>query len=112
MTIEITGRNVEVTNSMRDYAGKRLDKLLAEFPRIDKMHMILDVQKFTHLAEVIVHAARHIQLEGKATSENMYASIDEAVDKVEAQLRKTLDKRHEHKGNSKLRDLEPTAEVE
>ncbi|MEI8140702.1 MAG: ribosome-associated translation inhibitor RaiA [bacterium] len=112
MTIEITGRNVEVTNSMRDYAGKRLDKLLAEFPRIDKMHMILDVQKFTHLAEVIVHAARHIQLEGKATSENMYASIDEAVDKVEAQLRKTLDKRHEHKGNSKLRDLEPTTEVE
>jgi len=112
MTIEITGRNVEVSSSMRDYAGKRLDKLLAEFPRIDKMHMILDVQKFTHLAEVIVHAARHIQLEAKASSENMYASIDEAVDKVESQLRKTLDKRHEHKGNGKIRDLEPIAEVE
>jgi putative sigma-54 modulation protein len=97
---------------MRDYAGKRLDKLVAEFPRIDKIHMILDIQKFTHLAEVIVHAARHIQLEGKASSENMYVSIDEAVDKAEAQLRKTMDKRHEHKGHSKLRDLEPVPAVE
>lgn len=111
MTIEITGRNVDVSNSMRDYAGKRIEKLVAEFPRIDKAHVILDIQKFTHLAEVVVHAARHIQLEAKATSENMYASIDEAVDKVEVQLRKTLDKRHEHKGNSKLRDLEPATEV-
>jgi ribosome-associated translation inhibitor RaiA len=42
----------------------------------------------------------------------MYASIDEAVDKVEAQLRKTMDKQHEHKGSSKLRDLEPVVEVE
>jgi len=112
MSIEITGRNVEVSNSMRDYAGKRLDKLVAEFPRVEKIHMILDVQKFTHLAEVVVHAARHIQLESKATSENMYASIDEAIDKVESQLRKTLDKRHEHKGNDKIRDLEPVAEAE
>ena len=110
MAIEITGRNVEVSDSMRDYAGKRLEKLGAEFPRIDKVHAILDIQKFTHIAEVVVHAARHIQLESKASSENMYASIDEAVDKIEAQLRKTLDKRHEHKGNSKLRDLEPSPE--
>ncbi len=111
MSIEITGRHVEVTNSMRDYASKRLDKLVAEFTQIDKIHMILDVQKFIHHAEVIVHAARHIQLEGKAATENMYVAIDEAVDKVEAQLRKTLDKRHDHKGNTRLSDLEAMPEV-
>lgn len=106
MAIEITGRNVDVSDSMRNYAEKRVAKLVAEFPRVDKVHVILDIQKFTHMAEVIAHAARHIQLEAKATSENMYASIDEAVDKVEAQLRKTLEKRHDHKGDSKLRDME------
>ena len=110
MSIEITGRHVDVSNSMRDYAEKRLGKLMAEYPRVDKVHVILDIQKFTHMAEVVAHAARHIQLEAKATSENMYASIDEAVDKVEAQLRKTLDKRHDHKGNGKIRDLEQTTE--
>lgn len=112
MSIEITGRHVDVSDSMRDYAQKRLAKLLAEFPRIDKVHVILDIQKFMHMAEVVAHAARHIQVEAKATSENMYASIDEAVDKVEAQLRKTIDKRHEHKGNGKIRDLEAIPEPE
>lgn len=106
MSIEITGRHVDVSDSMRNYAEKRLAKLVAEFPRVDKVHVILDIQKFTHVAEVIAHAARHIQLGSKASSENMYASIDEAVDKVEAQLRKTLDKRHDHKGDEKLRDVE------
>jgi len=106
MSIEITGRNVDVSDSMRDYAEKRLAKLVADYPRVDKVHVILDIQKFTHMAEVVAHAARHIQLEAKATSENMYVSIDEAVDKLEAQLRKTLDKRHDHKGNDKIRDLE------
>jgi putative sigma-54 modulation protein len=110
MSIEVTGRHVDVSDSMRHYAEKRLDKLVAEFPRVDKVHAILDIQKFTHMAEVIAHAARHIQIEAKATSENMYASIDEAVDKVESQLRKTIEKRHEHKGHAKLRDLESTPE--
>ena len=106
MAIEITGRHVDVTDSMRDYAEKRLAKLTAEFDRVDKIHMILDIQKFTHTAEVVVHARRHIMLEAKEKSENMYASIDLVVDKIEKQLRKSIDKRVEHKGESKLRDLE------
>lgn len=112
MSIEITGRHVDVSDSMRDYSQKRLAKLVAEFPRVDKVHVILDIQKFMQIAEVVVHAARHIQLEAKATSENMYASIDEAVDRIEAQLRKTIDKRHEHKGHGKLRDFETVPDTE
>lgn len=106
MAIEITGRHIDVTDSMREYAEKRLAKLTAEFDRVDKIHVILDIQKFTHTAEVVVHARRHIMLEAKEESENMYASIDLVVDKIEKQLRKSIDKRVEHKGDSKLRDLE------
>ena len=72
MPIEVTGRHVDVSDSMRDYAKTRLEKLRAEFPRVDKVHAILDIQKFTHMAEVIAHAAQHVQIEGKASSENMY----------------------------------------
>jgi putative sigma-54 modulation protein len=110
MSIEITGRHVDVSDSMKHYSEKRVAKLVAEFPRVDKVHVILDIQKFTHMAEVVAHAARHIQLEAKASSENMYVSIDEAADKIEAQLRKILDKRHAHKGDEKLRDLDNVPE--
>ena len=109
MAIEITGRHVDVTDSMRDYAEKRLSKLVDEFSGVTKVHVILDVQKYVHSAEVIVHR-RQISVEAKASSDNMYASIDEVVDKVEKQLRRSIDKRHEHKGDSKLRDLEPAPE--
>ena len=110
MAIEITGRHVDVTDSMREYAGKRLNKLVDEFAKVDNVHVILDVQKYVHIAEVIVHMGRQVRVEAKASTENMYASIDEVVDKVEKQLRRSIDKRHEHKGDSKLRDLEPVAE--
>jgi putative sigma-54 modulation protein len=106
MPIEITGRHVDVTDSMRDYAEKRLNKLVQEFPRVDKIHVILDIQKFTHTAEVVVHARRHIMLEAKESSENMYASIDLVLEKMEKQLHKSIDKREEHKGQGKLTDLE------
>lgn len=106
MPIEITGRNVDVSDSMRDYAEKRFSKLVQEFPRVDKIHVILDIQKFTHTAEVVVHARRHIMLEAKESSDNMYASIDLVLEKMEKQLHKAIDKREEHKGQGKLTDLE------
>lgn len=111
MATVITGRHVDVSDSMREYAEKRVDKLMEGYPRVDDIHVILDIQKFTHIAEVIVHARRHIRLEAKATAEGMYAAIDEVVDKIEAQLRKVIEKRHDHKGGSKLRDVEPAAET-
>jgi putative sigma-54 modulation protein len=106
MAIEITGRHVSVTDSIRDYAEKRMEKVQAEFAQVDSIHVILDVQKYLHSAEVVLHAKRHIRLEARETSENMYASIDLVTEKIEAQLRRTLDKRHEHKGRGSLSDLE------
>ena len=111
MSIEITGRHVDVSDSMRDYAEKRMAKVMADNPRVDKIHVILDVQKYLHIAEVVVHARSHIRLEAKETSESMYASIDQVVDKIEAQLRRSIDKRQEHKGQDKLRDLESDVET-
>ncbi len=110
MAIEITGRHMDVTDSMREYAEKRVAKLQEEFPRLDSVHVIMDIQKYMHIAEVVVHARRHIRLEAKESSENMYASIDQVVDKIEKQLRRSIDKRHEHKGHGKLRDLEVAPE--
>ena len=111
MAIEITGRHVDVSDSMRDYASKRVAKLTDEFPNVDKVHVIMDIQKYVHSAEVVIHASRHIRVEAEVQSESMYAAIDEVVDKVEKQLRRAMDKRHEHKGDEKIRDIETVTEV-
>jgi putative sigma-54 modulation protein len=97
MAIEITGRHVSVTDSIREHGRKRLEKLVAEFPRVDNIHMILDVEKYRHQAEVVVHGRRHILVEARETTDDMYASIDGVVDKVEKQLRRLVDKRQDRK---------------
>jgi putative sigma-54 modulation protein len=106
MGIEITGRHIDVTDSMREYAGKRLTRLVEEFPRIEKVHLILDVQRYLHTAEAVLHARRHIQLEARECSEDMYASIDRVVDKIEKQLRRHVDKIIGRKEHGKVTDLE------
>ena len=111
MAIEITGRHVEVTESIREYARKRLDRVAREFPRVDTIHMILDVQRYLRIAEVIVHARRHIRLEAREESEDMYASIDTVVDKIVKQLRRTVDKKNAHKAHAKPADVEREVEA-
>ena len=62
LPITVTGRHVEVTAAMRDYAQKKIEGLHLDYPRIIDAKVILDVQ--THhnqqKAEIILHCANHI----------------------------------------------------
>jgi putative sigma-54 modulation protein len=48
----------------------------------------MDVQKYRHTAEVVLHCSNHITLEASAESDDMYVSVDEVVDKIARQMRK------------------------
>ncbi len=112
MAIEITGRHVSVTEAIREYAARRLDKLTREFPRLDNVHMILDLQKYLHIAELVVHAPRHIRLEAREESDDMYVSIDRVADKIEKQLRRIVDRIHDRKNHGAAsREEAPPAET-
>ena len=107
MNINITCRHMDVTESLRDHATARVQESLSEFPRVEDVHVILDVQrKIHHVAEVIVRAKNHVHAEGKEETTDMYASIDGAVDKVHRQLRKKRDKIQDHKHIAGLGELE------
>lgn len=94
-TVEITGRHVSVTDSMRDYALKKVERAIMEFTRLEKVHVILDVQKYLQIAEIVVQGRDHLRLEVRETSEDMYASIDLVADKLEQRLLKLKDKKTE-----------------
>lgn len=106
MAIEITGRHIDITDVVKDYARKRVERLNEEFPRLQSVHVILDVEKYRHMAEVVVHGRAHGQVAGRETSGDMYASIDAAIDKVERQLRKNRERMVEHRGAEKLGDAQ------
>jgi len=106
MQISVTCRHMEVTPSLRDHAITKAEHDLIEFPRIENVHIILDVQKYLHKAEVVVQASNHIRVEGHEESEDMYFSIDKAVEKASKQLRKLRDKVQDHKRTERLADVE------
>ncbi len=86
--VQVTGRHVSVTEAMKEYCRRRLSCLHLDYPKIIEVQMILDVQKYRHTAEMVLHCNNHITLEATAESGDMYASVDEVVDKIARQMRK------------------------
>ena len=97
MEMTVTGRHVDVTPALRQYAGKKLDHIGIDFPRIVSAHYILEVDKFRHIAELVLQCGNHITIEAREVSEDLYASIDLVVDKVVRQLRKYKTKLQRHR---------------
>ncbi len=88
MEITVTGRHIEVTPSIREYAEKKLAHIEIDFPRILSAHFILEVDKFRHIAELVLHCGNHIVIEARDVEEDLYAALDKVADKVARQLHK------------------------
>jgi putative sigma-54 modulation protein len=104
--ISVTGRHMEVTDAIRGHAEEKIARELAEFPRVQSVHVILAIEKYRHIAEVVAQAPHHIHVEAKEESDDMYVSIDRAVEKLEKQLHKVWDKLQDHKSRERLSDVE------
>jgi putative sigma-54 modulation protein len=86
--IKVTGRHVAVTEPIVDYARKKVESLHLDYPRIIDAQVILDVEKYRHIAEVVLRCSNHITIDASAETSDLYASIDEAVGKIAQQMRK------------------------
>lgn len=111
MHISVTGRRLEITDAIRDYTHERLQHALLDYPRIESVHVILDVEKYRHMAEVVVQAPNHVRVEAREESDDMYASIEGAVEKAAKQLRRHRDKVTDHKTREGLAQLEVDAQA-
>ncbi|KAF3363362.1 Uncharacterized protein PHSC3_000050 [Chlamydiales bacterium STE3] len=93
--IGITGRHVLVTDAMKDYALEKLSKVERISPRIVELNMVMDIQKLDHRVDIVAKV-NNFKVKSHATTDDMYASIDKAVEKLEAQLRKYKTKIQDH----------------
>lgn len=85
----VTGRHIEVTEAIREYARKKIEGLHLDYPRIIEAKVIIDVQKdHLHMAEIILFCANHIVIEVKSVTSDLYASIDESISKIARRMRK------------------------
>jgi len=109
MEIEITGRQMDITPALRDYVHTRVAKAEKYVARNFGARVVLEVDKLTHVAEIILNV-KGAQLTAKGEAEEMYAAIDKAMDKMEQQLRRYKDKLAHHKGGTSLTEESVAAE--
>ncbi|MFT3805436.1 ribosome hibernation-promoting factor, HPF/YfiA family [Arenimonas sp.] len=103
MRIDISGHQVEVTPSLRDYAQDKLGKLGKHFEHHLDTRMILAVDNLDHKAEATLNIPGRT-LFADATASDMYAAIDLLADKLDRLVLKQKEKmKDHHRGESAAR---------
>lgn len=87
--IVVKGKHIDVTPALREYAEKRVAKVGKFFQHRNDVtvDVVLSVVKDSHIAEITYRLGGLI-LRGESRTEDLYASIDEASDKIERQVRR------------------------
>ena len=88
MNISITFRHMDSSNAVKAYAGEKVSKLQKFLRQPMTAKVTLSVDKLWHVAEARISSGGE-HLEAKEKTEDMYASIDKMIDKLEAQIRGT-----------------------
>ncbi len=84
MNVEITGRHVVITPAIETYVLKRLRKMTKIFGDNISFHVIIDVEKDRHTAEILLKS-KLLDLTCKGETNDMYTSIVRAAEKLESQ---------------------------
>ncbi len=100
MNITITGRHVNVSDRLQDYAKKKISKLEKFFNQLIDARIILYVEKLDHAAEVIINGDG-VQFYGREKAGNHYSAIDLLFEKMEKQVTRYKEKHSAHKGPQK-----------
>ncbi|RKH68018.1 ribosome hibernation-promoting factor, HPF/YfiA family [Corallococcus llansteffanensis] len=113
MQLNITFRQFGASDSLKEYAREKVDRVNRLLDRAGEAHVVLSLERHLHHADITIHSGAWI-LRGREKSDDMYASIDLAMDKIERQLRRYRDKLKSHHGKEKVhhrQDLVNTLKV-
>ncbi|MEL0639840.1 ribosome hibernation promoting factor [Pseudoalteromonas aliena] len=95
MQLNLTGRHVEITDSLREYVNNKFAKLERHSDHINNVHVILDVEKLNQKAEATIHV-NGAELFASTEHLDMYAAIDSLIDKLDRQVIKHKEKLARH----------------
>lgn len=87
MKLDIRGKNIEITDALKDYTTKRLSKLEKYIEDVKVAQVALAVEGERHKVEVTI-PLNGVILRGEVSSDDMYTAIDLVVDKLEKQIEK------------------------
>ncbi len=100
MRIIVKGKNLDITDALRDYVLKKVQRTDRYFNNIQDAVVTLQVERGRNTAEVTMQISGAI-VRAEERGDDMYAAIDRMSEKLERQV-----KRHKEKLSRKGRALE------
>lgn len=111
MKVTTTARNYELTPALKDYAENKVLHLKRYFEQIVNAHITFSMEKYRNTVEITVHINGK-DFKSKDVTEDMYVSVDGAVEKLERQILKHKGKRQRRKNQTKRPDGEGVFDFE
>ncbi len=102
MRLQVKGKNVEVSDAIREYAEEKLSKLERQLADPTRVELELAVEKNpsisqNHVAEATIWTKGPV-LRAREASADHKASIDQLVEKLERQVKRYREKRRPRRG--------------
>jgi putative sigma-54 modulation protein len=100
MNLTISGHHLEVTPSLRSYVTTKLDRISRHFDQVVDIKVLLTVENLKE-KERRQRAECSIRVKGselfaESANEDLYAAVDELVDKLDRQVGRHKDRIQNH----------------
>jgi putative sigma-54 modulation protein len=107
MNLTISGHHLEVTPALRTYVTTKLDRITRHFDQVVDVKVILSVdnqkeKERRQKAECNIHV-KGSDLFAESAHEDLYAAIDELMDKLDRQVARYKEKLQDHHHESAKR---------
>ena len=99
MNCSVTFRHMKSSDSIRKFAQERIDKLSRLVGRGVEAQVTLSLESHLHVAHVELVTDGSLRLRGVDKSQDLYASIDAAVDRIVRQIKRYRGKLNSHRVN-------------
>lgn len=96
MEIRFSGKNIGVTQGIKDHLCEKLERLTKYSPRLVSANAVFKKEKNICYAEITVLAKNFRAFGEGAERENIYTAIDQAYGRIEKQLKKFREKIKDH----------------
>lgn len=107
MNISFAFKNIEVSDHLRKYARRRMEKMGRFFGKSSDLeaNVVLTVDKFRHRCEVTI-TGEGLHINASEQTSDMYAAIDLVTEKVESQIKRKVSRVKEQRRKARNTDID------
>lgn len=111
MNITISGKDLKATEAIRDYAEKKMERLVKYFGEDFDANLTIKTEKNEQIAEVSIKAKSDV-FRAVTAHKDLYASIDKDIDILEGQIRKMKTKKEKINKDDSIKNMEIAEKTE